>query len=100
MLDELPMGQPKTKEMLKVLDALETGRPVLLVADGAGPSVLRSARNIPRLDMLPASLLNTVDLLNHRTVVMTLDAVRRAEALWGGPFARRKREATSVAAEG
>ena len=62
VLDGLPMDQPKTKEMLKVLDALEAGRPVLLVADGAGPSVLRSARNIPRLDMLPASLLNTVDL--------------------------------------
>ena len=35
--------------------------------------------------MLPADLLNTVDVINHRTLVMTLDAVRRAEALWGGP---------------
>ena len=34
--------------------------------------------------MLPASLLNALDLVSHRKVVMTLGAVRRAEALWSG----------------
>jgi ribosomal protein L4 len=35
--------------------------------------------------MLPADLLNTVDVLNHRTLIMTLDAVRKVESLWGTP---------------
>ena len=35
--------------------------------------------------MLPADLLNTVDVMNHRTIIMTVDAVRKAEALWGTP---------------
>ena len=97
VLDDLALSQPKTNEMVKVLDALEAGSPVLLVADGADPTVLRCARNIPRLKMLPVAGLNTLDLIRHRSVVMTLAAVRRAEALWGGPFVRRRPQASHAA---
>ena len=97
VLDELNLEEPTTKRMAQVLDALKAGPSVLLVADGADPTSLRSARNIPRLTMLPASLLNTLDLLKHRKVVMTTQAVRRAEELWGGPLERRKKEAPEAA---
>ena len=95
VVDQLALDRPKTREMVKVLDALHAGPSVLLVADGADASVLRCARNVPRLKMLPASLLSTVDLIKHRTIIMTLDALRRAEELWGGPFIRRNRRAAS-----
>ena len=97
VVDDLALDRPKTKDMVKMLEALEVGTPALLVADGAKELVLRSARNIPRLKMLPASLLNTLDLLNHRKVVMTLDAIRKSEELWGGPFVRRKNRAPADA---
>ena len=100
VLENLELDQPKTKEMVKVLDALDAGQSVLLVADGADKTTLRCASNIPRLKMQPASVLNTLDLLNHRKVIMTLDAVRKAEELWGGPFVRKGRKSASVAAEG
>lgn len=99
VLDKLALDQPKTKEMIKLLGALNAEAPVLLVADGADALVLRCARNIPRLKMLPASLLNTVDLLNHRNVVITLDGVRKAEALWGGPAIGRGRRAAPEPAQ-
>lgn len=92
VLNNLDLEQPKTKEMIKVLRALEVDSTALLVADGADKLVLRSVQNIPKIKMLPASLLNTLDLLNHRKLVMTLDAVRKAEELWSGPFGRRKRQ--------
>ena len=99
VLDELVLEQFKTKEMQRVLDSLEAGRPVLLVGDGADRLVLRCARNIPRLKLLPASLLNTLDLLNHRKVIMTLEAIRKAEELWGGPFVRVGRLVAEPAVE-
>jgi large subunit ribosomal protein L4 len=99
VVENLALETFKTKEMVRVLDALDATRPVLLVADGADPSVLRSARNIPRLKMLPASLLNPLDLLNHRTVVLTLDAVKKAEELWGGRFVRRNGKESAEVAE-
>jgi hypothetical protein len=32
---------------------------------------------------MPANILNVVDLLSHRILLMTVDAVRTAEQLWG-----------------
>ena len=90
VLENLDLDPPKTKEMVKALRAVDASTSVLLVADGADEAVLRSARNIPRLKMIPAALLNTLDLVNHAKLVMTVDAVRKAEELWAGRFERRK----------
>lgn len=88
VLEDLAIQEAKTKEMTKVLTGLGITSSVLLVGDGAESDVLRAARNVPRLKMIPSDLLNTVDLLNARKVIMTVDAVRNAEKLWGGPLVR------------
>ncbi len=93
VVENFDIPQPKTKAVASALDNLRAGPSVLLVADGAGPQVLRAARNIPRLKMGPSHTLNTIDLLNHRTVIMTEQAVRNAEAIWGGRFKRKRDEA-------
>jgi large subunit ribosomal protein L4 len=90
VLESLELPENKTKDMAKVLKALGVTSSVLLVCDGAATEVIRAARNIPRAKTLPADLLNTVDLINARKVVMTLDAVYKAEQLWGGNFVRKK----------
>ena len=41
--------------------------------------------------MLPAAYLNVVDLLGAQGLLMTVDAVRGAEALWGGERATKRR---------
>ncbi len=97
LVEDLELEERKTKELLSVLNSLGSDSSVLLVADGADEAVLRCARNIPKLKMLPAALLNPVDLLTHKSVVMTLTAVRRAEELWGGPFVRRRSSAGMAA---
>ncbi len=99
VLEDMSLENGKTREMVRALDALKAEAPVLLVADGADAGVLRAARNIPRLSMLPAALLNTVDLLNHRDVVMTVEAVRRSEQIWGGPLKRGRRAAVKEEAD-
>ena len=90
ILDGLLLEKARTKDMLGVLSSLNVGPSVLLVPEGADQMIVRAARNIPRLKTLPASLLNTVDLLKYGALIMTLEAVRRAEELWGGPYVRQK----------
>ena len=85
ILQELALESPKTKDFVAMMQAFGVERSVLLVGDGADYGSLRGGRNVQGVDMLPADLLNTVDVLNHRTLIMTLDAVRKAEALWGAP---------------
>ncbi len=83
VLQALDLESPKTKDFAAMINGLGTTGSVLLVTDGADAKLIRAGRNVAGVDMLPADLLNTVDVMNHRTLVMTLDAVRKAEALWG-----------------
>jgi len=86
----LQLDAPKTKAVKEVLARLEVDRSVLLVTASADRNLLLSARNLPGAKVLPADYLNVADLLGCRGLVMTEDAVRRAEALWGGERASKR----------
>jgi hypothetical protein len=83
VVDKLSFAQPRTKEMVSVLHNVGIQRSALVVTGEPDRSVLVSARNIKKTKVLPAAYLNVVDLLNHRDLVLTEEAVRRVEGLWG-----------------
>jgi len=91
VLDQLKLDVPGTKEMSRLLNNVGVNSSVLLVGDGADPLTLRAARNIPRLNMIPASLLNTLEILKHQKMLMTLDAVRKVEEIWGSKISTSKK---------
>lgn len=76
-------AEPKTKEMANVLDVLGTVKSTLIIDREPEANFVKSARNIPNTKTLPANLLNVVDLLSYKTLIMTEPAVRRAEEIWG-----------------
>ena len=99
VVDEFQLADGKTKQLVQALNALGVDSSVLLVGAEMDQAVVRAARNIPRVRTLPVKLLNVVDVLNAKRVVMTVDAVRKAEELWGGDFVRIKREAAMALAD-
>lgn len=84
------LDAPKTKAVLDVLTRFAMERSALLVTGTPDRNLFLSARNLPGTKTLPADYLNVADLLSYRGVLMTVDAVRRAEALWGGERARKR----------
>lgn len=83
VLEQLSFEEPKTKEMSRILGALGVDFSALIVTGEAEKTVVKSARNLAGTKTLPASLLNVVDLLSYRILLMTEAAVRKAEQLWG-----------------
>ena len=83
VLEGLSFEQPKTKEMAQVLAALEVASSALIVTDKAEENTVKSARNISGVKTTPSALLNVVDILSHKMLLMTVAAVRNAEELWG-----------------
>jgi large subunit ribosomal protein L4 len=83
IVDRFAFESPRTKEMIKVLDALKLESTALIVTAAPEENVIKSARNIPGLKTLPANILNVQDLLSYTGLVMTEEAVRKAEELWG-----------------
>ena len=90
VLQELPPALPSTKAIAGVLQALGFERSVLVVTGAADASVKASARNLQKVNLLPAAYLNVADLLASQGLLMTVDAVRGAEALWGGERAKKR----------
>jgi len=83
IVDAISFDAPKTKQMIGVLDALKIENTALVVTSQAKTDVVKSSRNIPGVKTLPANLLNVVDILGHKALLMEVDAVRKAEELWG-----------------
>ncbi|MDY6893724.1 MAG: 50S ribosomal protein L4 [Chloroflexota bacterium] len=83
VIDAFGIEQPGTKQMVRVLHALEADSSVLLVMAAVDMNVVKSARNIERTKTLPANMLNVVDMLSHDVLLMTVDAVRKIEMIWG-----------------
>jgi large subunit ribosomal protein L4 len=90
VVNDLAVGGPSTKQMAGVLKAFGFKRSVLVVIGAPDENVKMSARNIDRVNMLPAAYLNVGDLLAAQGLLMTVDAVRGAEALWGGERAKKR----------
>lgn len=91
VIDGLTIEAPKTKELIAVLRNLGFERSTLVVTARPEPAVKLSVRNLPRVSWLPAAYLNVGALLSHQGLLMTEDAVRVAEALWGGARATERR---------
>ncbi|MFC1913568.1 50S ribosomal protein L4 [Chloroflexota bacterium] len=83
VLEQLQLDEPKTKEMARILAALGVAGSALIATAGAEGNVVKSARNLEGVKTIPASLLNVVDLLSYKMLLMTEAAVHRAEQLWG-----------------
>jgi len=96
VLEELEFGEPKTKEMARILGALGVDSSALIVTKEAEGNVVKSARNIPRVKTAPADLLNVVDLLACKKLLMTESAVRKAEEIWGEKKTPRGEKHASV----
>jgi large subunit ribosomal protein L4 len=83
VIDQLAMERPKTKQMIQLLGNVGFSRSALVVTGSPDRMVLASLRNLDKTKMLPAAYLNVVDMMNHAGLLMTEEAVRVAEKLWG-----------------
>jgi large subunit ribosomal protein L4 len=82
VIDSLEFEKPDTKAMLNILIALGIGTSVLVATVESDENVILSARNLEAVDTTPARLLNVGDMLSHKVLLMTRDAVQVAEQLW------------------
>jgi len=71
LLDGLSFSSPKTKEVAKVLRALEADRSVLIATQGIDRNTWLGGRNIPKAIIKPAVEINAYDVLSTRTMIIT-----------------------------
>jgi len=76
VLDNLKIEKPKTKIMVEILEQLFLKKSSgLLVLPKIDENIIKSVRNIPKIDPIQAKDLNVLDLLNYKYIVMPKEAI-------------------------
>jgi large subunit ribosomal protein L4 len=83
VVDELDFVQPRTKDMIALLEAHDLDGKTLIVLDERNENVRRSANNLPYVKTLFANYLNVVDLLSYDYVLMLRGALDTIEGYLG-----------------
>ncbi|HHV26596.1 50S ribosomal protein L4 [Anaerosalibacter bizertensis] len=82
VLDELNIEEPKTKEMVKILDSIKANKKALIVMDESNENIMKSIRNIPNVEVTIANTLNVYDILKYDSFIITKAAVRKVEEVY------------------
>ena len=75
VLDKLSIDKPRTREIADMLSALKVaGKSCLLSVGEYDVNLYKSARNVPRVNVLPLAQLNAGQICNHSKLIFTRDA--------------------------
>ncbi len=74
IVDQLEFAQPKTKDFAKLLGNLKIDRSCLVATPQKDDNLYKSARNVPKVDVILVSDLNAGDICNKQKMLFTKDA--------------------------
>ena len=74
VVDELKFDKPKTGDFASVLRNLKIERSCLVTISSIDVNLYKSARNIPKVIVMPVAELNAGDICNHRKMLITYEA--------------------------
>ena len=81
VFDALNIEAPKTKEMVKVLKAVDADKALIVLAD-KDETVERAAANIPGVKTTLVGTLNTYEVLKYKNLILTKDSVAKIEEVY------------------
>jgi large subunit ribosomal protein L4 len=74
VVDGLNFEKPKTKDFIGVLNNLNIERSCLVTINSADLNLYKSAKNVPKVAVMPVSELNAGDICNYRKMLFTKEA--------------------------
>lgn len=81
VLDKLAFEAPKTKEMVKVLDAVKAQKALIVTAE-KDENVMKSAANIPGVQVSMVTQMNVYEIINHTNLILTEAAAKKIEEVY------------------
>jgi large subunit ribosomal protein L4 len=77
VIDQFDIAQPKTRQVVELIQQFTREPKVLLVVGDAHETLALSARNIPKVKVLPVAGLNVYDMLDHTMVICAEEAIEK-----------------------
>lgn len=79
VVNEIKFADKKTKEFVKMLDALKVGNKVLVVVNSIDENTFAASRNVGYAKVVTSDNVSVLDLLNVDTLVMSQESVKEVE---------------------
>ncbi len=80
VVDSLEMKENKTKAVSAAFEVFGFVKPLIIGGEELNEAFAKAARNIKNVDVLPSQGANVYDIINHKELVLTKDAVAYLEA--------------------
>jgi len=81
VLDGFSLPETKTRHVAAALKSAGlAGTSCLFITEGINADLVRAARNIPKVDVLPRADLNADIVMRHRNILIFSDAVEALKA--------------------
>lgn len=81
VFDALDIAAPKTKEMVKALEAVKVDNALIVLAE-SDEIVERAAGNIPNVKTTLVGTLNVYEILKYKKLILTKDALAKVEEVY------------------
>jgi large subunit ribosomal protein L4 len=75
VVDGLSFEKPKTRDFVNILNNLKVDRSCLVAISTEDANIYKSAKNIPRVTVMPVDALNAGEICSYRKMLFTKDAL-------------------------
>jgi len=79
VVDEFSLQNHKSKELQKLLSAIELNKKLLIVETGENTNLDRASGNLAKVKLVSSRELNVYDLLNHEQVLFSKAAIQKLQ---------------------
>ena len=83
IIDQFALNEPSTKTMVEILANLKVNNEKLLIVTKPGDEVIvKSSRNIEKVNIIPSDGINIYDLLNANKLLVTEEVIKTIEEVY------------------
>ena len=79
VFDTLNLESNKTKYFVQKFEKLSLGKSLFIDGETINKNFFQATFNVPNVDVLPQQGINVYDIINHKTLILTKDAIKYLE---------------------
>ena len=84
VIKDLKLKESKTKLVATMIEKLKLGNQSVMFVNPYDVEFIRAVQNIPQAEVTTGEQLSVMDIVNHRVLVASVDAVKAIEKQYGG----------------
>ena len=79
VLDKLELSETKTKSAIEIMKNIKAEEKSLIIVNAIDENIILSFRNVPRVKIVKATSINTMEIMNTKKVIIVEDALKTVE---------------------